>query len=215
MRRRLLLLAVTALCLAGPASGAGAAVTLSIPPSADLGLAFWCDWSYDWEERCYRDDGARLPIGGAEDKVWRSALRFSLAQVPRSAQIDSARLLVYHDGTCIAPRLRTVPCGELGYVLDAHRILSSSWFREREVEFDAGSLYTEVVLAGWSPQWLSWDVTGLVRSWHEEVLPNNGLLLKVQEGDEEYGSGGPYLLSAGHPTTDLRPRLLVGYSAPD
>ena len=215
MRRLLVLLALAALSLSGAGSGVGAAATLSIPPSADVGLAFWCDWSYDWGERCYRDDGPRLPVGGAGDKVWRSALRFSLAQVPDAAEIDSARLLVHHDGTCIAPRLRTVPCGELGYVLDAHRILSSSWFREREVEFDPRSPHAEVVLAGWTPQWLSWDVTGLVRSWHQKLVPNNGLLLKIQDGDEDYGYGGPYLPSASHPTTDLRPRLVVGYSTPD
>lgn len=208
------MLALGALCLSGSAAGAGAATTVSIPPGADVGLAFWCDWSYDWEERCYRDDGPRLPVGGADDKVWRSALRFSLAQVPGAAEIDSARLLVHHDGRCIAWRLRTVPCGELGYVLDAHRILSASWFSERELEFEERSLYAEVVLAGWSPQWLSWDVTALVRSWHRALAPNNGVLLKLQDGDEDYGYGGPYLLSASHPATDLRPRLVVAYTAP-
>jgi hypothetical protein len=40
-------------------------------------LPFWCDWGYDWAERCYRLDGAWLGVGGGEpDKVWRSALRF-------------------------------------------------------------------------------------------------------------------------------------------
>ena len=142
---------------------------MSVARSDDVGLPFWCDWSYDWEERCYRDDGARLPIGGSNDKVWRAALRFSLSQVPGSAEIAS------------------VPCGELGYVVDAHRILSSSWFREREVELDDRSLYAEVVLAGWTPQWLVWDVTELVRAWHRQLVPNNGLLLTLQDGDEAFG----------------------------
>jgi hypothetical protein len=211
MRRFLLLLALVPLGVAGPAAGGSA--TLSIPPSADVGLPFWCDWGYDWEERCYRDDGPRLPIGGSDDKVWRGALRFTLAHVPASAEIDSARLHVHHDGTCIAPRLRSVPCGELGYVIDAHRILSPSWFREREVEIDDRSLYAEVVLAGWTPQRLVWDLTELVRAWHRELVPNNGLLLKLQDGDEAFGYGGPYLLSSSHPTSALRPRLVVSYSS--
>jgi aryl carrier-like protein len=210
VRRLLLLLALAPLVLVGPA--AGTATTVSVAPSEDIGLPFWCDWSYDWEERCYRDDGARLPIGGSNDKVWRAALRFSLSQVPGSAEIASARLHVHHDGTCIAPRLRFVPCGELGYVVDAHRILSSSWFREREVEIDHRSLYAEVVLAGWTPQWLVWDVTELVRAWHRQLVPNNGLLLKLQDGDEAFGYGGPYLVSWSHPTSALRPRLVVSYA---
>ena len=211
MRRLLLLLLlVLAPGLAGPA--AGEAATVSIPPSTDLGLPFWCDWSYDWEERCYLDDGPRLPIGGDVDKVWRAALRFSLSHVPASAEIVSARLHVHHDGTCIARRLRSVPCGELGYVVDAHRILSSSWSREREVEIDGRSEYAEVVLAGWTPQWLVWDVTGLARAWHRRLVPNNGLLLKLQDGDEDFHYGGPYLVSSSHPTSSLRPRLVVSYA---
>lgn len=211
MRRLALLLLLAAAALpGGPALAA--AGTVSIPASADVGLAYWCDWGYDWEERCYRDDGPRLPVGGADDKVWRSALRFSLGSVPASAEVTSARLYVHHDGACIAPRLASVPCGELGYVLDAHRILSASWFREREVEIDERSLAAEVLLAGWTPQWLAWDLTGLVRSWHRKLVPNNGLLLKLQDGDEDYGYGGPYLVSSSHPTSALRPRLVVTYS---
>lgn len=185
---------------------------MSVPPGADVGLPFWCNWGYDWEERCYQDDGPRLPIGGSDDKVWRAALRFSLSQVPASVEIVSARLHVYHDGTCIAPRLRSVPCGELGYVVDAHRILSPSWSREREVEIDERSLNAEVVLAGWTPQWLVWDVTEVVRAWHRQLVPNNGLLLKLQDGDEDFGYGGPYLVSSSHPTSSLRPRLVVSYA---
>ena len=209
MRLLLLLLALIMLGVAGPA---GATTTVSVPPSADVGLPFWCDWGYDWEERCYRDDGTRLPIGGSDDKVWRAAFRFTLGQIPASAEIAAARLYVHHDGTCIAPRLRSVPCGELGYVIDAHRILSPSWFREREVEIDPRSLYAEVVLAGWTPQWLVWDLTELVRGWHRGLVPNNGLLLKLQDGDEAFGYGGPYLVSASHPTNSLRPRLVVSYA---
>ena len=210
MRRLLVLLVLAPLVLSGSALGASA--TVSIPPSEDVGLPFWCDCGYDWEERCYRDDGPRLPIGGSDDKVWRAALRFPLSYLPASAVVASARLYVRHDGTCIARRLRSVPCGELGYVIDAHRILSPSWSREREVEIEGRSLYAEVVFAGWTAQWLVWDVTELVRSWHGQVVPNYGLLLKLQDGDEAFDYGGPYLVSSSHPTSSLRPRLVVSYA---
>jgi hypothetical protein len=211
MRRLLFVLALAALLVGG--SKAGASTTVSLQPNEDVGLPFWCDWSYDWEARCYRDEGPRLPIGGSDDKVWRAALRFPLAGLPAEAEIQSARLYLHHDGTCIAPRLRSIPCGELGYVIDAHRILSASWSREREVDIDGHSEYAEVVLAGWTPQWLVWDVTQLVRAWHEQLVPNHGLLLKLQDGDEDFGYGGPYLVSSSHPSSSLRPRLVVSYDS--
>jgi TGF-beta propeptide len=204
---------VTAVLCVALWAGAGArAAVVSIPPEADVGLPFWCDWSYDWEARCYRDDGARLPIGGVDDKVWRAALRFPLASVPQGAAISSAQLSIYHDGTCVAPRLTAVPCA-VGYVVDAHRILSSSWSREREPDFDERVAATDVVLAAGTPQWLAWDVTALVRAWLRGAAANNGLLLKLQEGDESYGSSGPYGPSSAFPNAALRPRLVVRYTA--
>jgi TGF-beta propeptide len=207
MRSLLVAIALAALWLGGAARTA----VISIPVEADVGLPFWCDWSYDWEARCYRDDGPRLPIGGVEDKVWRAALRFPLGSIPPGAAISSAELSIHHDGTCLGPHSTAVPCA-VGYVIDAHRILSPSWFREREVDFDERVASTAVVLAAGTPQWLTWDVTALVRAWHRNAAPNNGILLKLQEGDEGYGSSGLYGPSAGSPHAALRPRLLVHYA---
>ena len=154
-----------------------------------------------------------MPIGGVDDKVWRAALRFPLGSVPPGASISSAEVSIYHDGTCVAPRLAAVPCA-VGYVVDAHRILSPSWTREREPDVDERVAATAVVLAARTPQWLTWDVTPLVRAWHRGTSPNNGLLLKLQDGDEAFGSSGPYGPSASSPHVALRPRLVVGYTAP-
>jgi hypothetical protein len=63
-----------------PAPAAGG--LLSRTPAEDVGVPFWCDWGYDWDERCYRDDTARLPVGGVDDKVWRAAIRFSSMGCP-------------------------------------------------------------------------------------------------------------------------------------
>jgi hypothetical protein len=203
---------VAILCAALCAAGGARAAVVSIPPVSDVGLPFWCDWSYDWESRCYRDDGPRLPIGGVDDKVWRAALRFSLASVPAGAAISSAELSIYYDGTCVAPRLTIVPCA-VGYVVDAHRILSPPWSREREPDFDERVAGTDVVLAPDTPQWLRWDVTALVRAWQRGAAANNGVLLKLQDGDEAYGSSGPYGPSADSPQVALRPRLVVHYTS--
>ncbi len=212
MRRALLLLALSALGLTAPAPGVGS--TVSIPPSADVGFPFACDWGYDWDWRCFRDDGPRLPIGGVDDKVWRAGLRFSLVEIPAGATITAAELRIYYDGVCVASGRASRPCTAPGAVLDAHRILSTSWFGEREPEFDERVLDTAVVFSAPHAQWLSWNVTPLVRSWHGRLVANNGILLKLQDGDEDYGVSGPYGPSASYPDPALRPRLVVSYAGP-
>jgi TGF-beta propeptide len=213
MRRRALTLALTLAAALSAAGVAPAATTVGLPASADVGFPFWCGWSYDWESRCYYDDGPRIPLGGANDKVWRAGLRFSLAAVPAGATITAAELRVYHDGLCVAPSVGGIPCVPPGAVVDAHRILSRSWFREREPDFDERVLDTAVVFSAADPQWLRWNVTSLARAWHRKHVANNGLLLKLQDGDEDYGVPGPYVPSSSHPNTALRPRLVVTYEA--
>jgi hypothetical protein len=211
VRRLVLILAFAVAGLTGAAPATTS--TLSVPASADVGFPFWCDWSYDWETRCFRDDGPRLPIGGVDDKVWRSGLRFSLAGVPPTATITAAELRVYHDGLCVAPGASSAPCVAPGAVIDTHRILSPSWFREREPDLDERVLDTAVVFSAPDRQWLAWNVTALIRSWHVGLVPNNGLLLKLQDGDEGYGVPGPHAPSSSYPDPALRPRLVVTYEA--
>jgi hypothetical protein len=54
-------LIVAAIALtAAPARAMTDAVVLQTPPSADASFPFWCDWGYDWDERCYQDFSNRL-----------------------------------------------------------------------------------------------------------------------------------------------------------
>jgi TGF-beta propeptide len=208
MRLLVSLIAVAALLFA-PAGRAATAVAF---PSADVGLPFWCDWGYDWDERCYRDDGPRLPVGGVDDKVWRSALRFPLAQIPAGAAITSAALRVYHDGTCVAPRRVALRCEGDAYFLDAHRILSADWFDERELELDERASASAELDNATEAQWLSFDLTALVRAWHARVLANEGVLIKLADGQEAFDVSGPYVPSSSFPLSALRPRLIVTYT---
>lgn len=209
MRFPVLLLSLGAL-LVPQVAGAG---TIAVQPAADMGLPFWCDWGYDWEERCYADDGPRIPVGGVDDKVWRVGLRFPLRQVPAAATITSARLRLLHDGTCVAPRLATVTCEGGSFWLDAHRIVGADWFDEREVELDERLAGSAVLFDSAATSALSFDVTGLVRLWHERLAPNNGLLLKLTEWQEGYEVGGPAFPSASFPDPAVRPRLVVTYTS--
>src|ERR671931_153871 len=130
---RLMLVFVVALALAGAARAAGPRMT-TFPVVDDMSLPFWCDWGYDWDERCYRDDSDRLGVGAVDDKVWRSALRFLLFVLPAGAQIVTAELALSYDRTCVAPRRTFVRCDGTGFGLDAAPILTARWLAEREVE---------------------------------------------------------------------------------
>src|SRR6266536_3357714 len=130
---RFLAVLLAGLACAGAARAAEVHVA-TLSPMEDVSLPFFCDWGYDWDERCYRDDSARLALGGEPDKIWRSALRFSLGPIPTGASVVTAELSLWYDGTCVAPRKTSRPCDGGAFELEAHRILTPRWFAEREVE---------------------------------------------------------------------------------
>lgn len=208
MRALLVAIALAALWI----GGAARAAVVSIPPEADVGLPFWCDWSYDWEARCYRDDGPRLPIGGVDDKVWRAALRFALTAIPPGASILDAALTVHHDGTCLGPRKTTRPCTPRRYTLVLHPIIGD-WFRERELEY-APAYGMATLDVATRPAALIWDLTDLVADWTAGRLQNDGVLLRLADEHEAFGVGGPKLPSATFADAGLRPTLEVVYVVP-
>lgn len=203
---------VALVATAGPARAEAGAAVYSTAPSADVSLPFWCDWGYDWDERCYRDFSDRLSVGGDVDKVWRSTLRFPLGAIPRGSVVLSAALLLSFDGVCLAPRKTERACPARSYTIDVHPVYSPDWLREREV--DVGPLVTQGSFWAQTPQRLSWDVTDLVIEWVEYGAPNNGLLLKLADGEEDFSVSGPRLPSSEFANAALRPTLEVAYFQP-
>jgi hypothetical protein len=203
---------VALVATAGPARAQDGATVYSTRPSADASFPFWCDWGYDWDERCYRDFSDRLSVGGDEDKVWRAALHFPLSPIPPGSVVLAATLVVSFDGVCLAPRKTERPCAARPYTIDVHPILSSDWFHEREL--DVGPLTARGSFWAGSPQRLSWDVTDLVIEWVEYGAPNDGLLLKLAEGEEDFSVSGPRLPSSEFANPALRPLLEVNYLPP-
>lgn len=210
MKRIALVLVVLVVTAAGPAHAGTEATVYRAAASADVSLPFWCDWSYDWEERCWRDFSDRVSIGGDTDKVWRAALHFPLSGIPRGSVVLSATLLASFDGICHAPRMTERPCPMRSYTIDVHPILGPDWFREREV--DIGPLAARGSFWSQTPQRLSWDVTDLVIEWVEYGAPNDGLLLKLADNEEELFVSGPKLPSSEFANPALRPVLEVTYS---
>jgi hypothetical protein len=190
----------------------GAPVAIVLRPVEDVSFPFWCDWSYDWEARCWWEDGDRLPVGGDEDKVWRAGLRFSLASVPRGSTILDASLTLRHDAVCLGPRKIIAPCPPRRYGFDLHAIATERWFSEREVEIWPAVSRAVLPLAT-RPEWLTWDVTELVAGWAAGE-PNNGVLLKLVDTEEDYGVGGPAFPASSFATAAARPALDVAYLPP-
>lgn len=203
--------AVLLIALSLAPARAHGSTTIVLQPAADLGLPFWCSWGYDWDERCYTDDGPRLPVGGVDDKVWRSAIRFPLGQIPADASVAAAELRLWFDGVCVGPRKTMLACAR-SYGVDIRRILSADWRDEREVELDEGIEAGTIVPAGSEPHWLRWDLTELVERWHGGAAPNNGLLLGLAVDEEDLEVSGPYFPSMTYPDAARRPRLVVTFS---
>ena len=204
----LAVLAVTA----GPAGAQADATVYRAGPSADVSLPFWCDWGYDWEERCWRDFSDRLPVGGDVDKVWRAALHFPLSGIPPGSVVLDATLSLSFDGVCVAPRKTSRPCPTRDYTIDVHPVYSRDWLDEREVEI--GPLVAQARFWAGTPQRLFWDITDLVVEWAEGGAPNDGLLLKLADGEEDFLVSGPKLPSSEFAQAALRPALEVTYLPP-
>ena len=210
---RIVVALILAVALAPPLAGGAHAADLrvaTLAPVEDVSLPFWCDWSYAWEARCYRDDSDRVGVGGVGDKVWRAALRFSFGALPRGATVVTAELSLWYDRTCVAPRRTARVCDGRGYELDAHPIFTPRWLAEREVEI--GPAVASAALEPFAlPGWVVWDVTDLVADWASGGLPNYGLLLKLSDATEDFDSSGPYFPSSSYADAALRPRLTVWY----
>ena len=208
--RALVVPLLVALTICTASASADGTQVVRLAAIQDVSLPFWCEWGYDWDERCYRDDGDRLPVGGDDDKLWRAALRFSTSTVPPGSAIVRAVLSVHHDARCLGPRKTIRACDARAYALDAHPIVSSNWFRERELDFGAAVSSAEIDSAD-QAQSLSFDLTDLVAAWVDGSQPNSGVLLKLSEDHEDFGVGGPSLPSSTFVQPALRPQLVIAY----
>lgn len=210
--KRLALILVVLAATAGSARADTGVFVHRTTPSADASLPFWCDWGYDWDERCYRDFSDRLPIGGDDDKVWRSALHFPLNAIPRGSVVVTAALSLSFDGVCLAPRKAQRQCSGRTYTIAIHPIYSANWFNEREVHF--GPLVTQGSFWAGTQQELSFDVTDLVIEWVEYGASNHGVLLKLADGEEDFFVSGPKLPSGEFANPALRLTLEITYYVP-
>jgi hypothetical protein len=213
MRLAVVIALVLAVLVAAFAPRGEAAVSVR-PPVDDVGFPFWCDWSYDWEARCYRDSGPRLPVGGVDDKVWRSGLRFSLAGIPPGAVVASARLELKFEGDCVAPALGVTGCSGEAVQIAAYPIASADWYHEREPDYYWTVEDVVEVDPSQGPDVYALNLTALTREWVAGRIANNGVLLKLTDASEDFEVGGPYFASMNAAEPSVRPRLVIVYSSP-
>ena len=189
--RPLASLLVLAACIS-PAPAAGSSLVRA--PVEDVGLPFWCDWGYDRNERCFRDDTARLPVGGVDDKVWRAALGFSLEGLPARAAITSARLDLF--------RRRVRGAGSPGRPMSRRRV-HARCARDPQRQLDKGARgrprsgrdrldegaddLCRVELVGPLLARFRLGIRG---------LPNRGVLLELAKEEEDHGTSGPCVPSS-------------------
>jgi hypothetical protein len=177
-----------------PAPAAGSSLVRA--PVEDVGLPFWCDWGYDWNERCFRDDTARLPVGGVDDKVWRAALGFSLEGLPARAAITSARLDLL--------RRRVRGAGSPGRPMSRRRV-HARCARDPQRELDKGArgrpdpvVTASTRVPTTSAAWSSWDLSSLVSDWASEACRTAGCCSSWPRKRRTTGRAGPASRRARH-----------------
>jgi RHS repeat-associated protein len=179
--------------------------TITVQPAfQDASFNFNCD-------SCAGTTGERLSIG-TEGLLgtWRSALQFSLDDIPAGASVSSAKLKLYFDGTCLAG---TGNCGGTAHQIDALR-MTSSWSSKStplELGFAPTPLASYTLPQSPSTQWMEWGLTGTVQAWVSGAQSNFGLLLK--RASEPAAASGPKPPSRNYaPESTLGPKLEVTYN---
>ena len=188
---------------------------VTVDPTITIQPAFQ-DASFDFNcMSCAGVGGNRLSIGttraGVINQTWRSALQFSLADIPVGATVSSAKVKLYFDGTCLSSP--TNPCGGTSHEIRAYR-MTNSWSvnsKASTLTWDPNSLASFTLPASAAAQWMNWDITPTVQSWVTGSPSNFGLLLKrFTEPVTISGPTPPSHNYAAEPT--LGPKLEVTFN---
>lgn len=146
------------------------------------------------------------PVTPMTHKKWRSAVQFDLGDIPAGANITDAQLKLYFDGTCL-----TGSCGTSGDDLNLHR-LTAPWVptaTSSTFTFDPPVVSSFTLPAGAAPQWMNWNLIGLVGNWIGGQS-NYGVLIK--RATEVQTSKGPRSPSSRYAEPTLGPKLEITYT---
>jgi hypothetical protein len=94
----------------------------------------------------------------------------------------TAELSLWYDGTCVAPRRRSKQCDGRGFEFALHPVFTPRWSAEREVDYGPQVGFASLDPSA-LPRWVVWDITDLVAEWSSGGLQNNGVLVKLIDGE--------------------------------
>lgn len=132
---------------------------------------------------------------------------------------DVYRIAFGAHGRASPSGLRTVAFDRLGL----GGVDDKVWRAALRFSLDAlapGALIVTAELSLWydktcvAPRRTSRPCCDLVAEWQSGGSPNNGVLLKLADGEEDFDSGGPYFPSSSYATPELHPRLTIWYLPP-
>jgi hypothetical protein len=155
----------------------------------------------------------RSRITGPNPRNWRVLVRFNLSSLPSNGRVDSAILELY---------VATAPASSRTY--GAHRLTSnwtelevtwnsnatgSSWNTVGGDFVDTAANLTDVPAV--EDIWVSWNITEVVRGWHNGTYPNYGVLIK-DNAENSTTSYETIFASREDLTPELHPRLIVNFT---
>ena len=147
-----------------------------------------------------------LFIGNTIDpSIVRAYLQFNLSAIPTGADIVSADLKLYHNSST----------GTTDLTIGIHKV-TSSWQENTLIWINQPDYHpipeSSRLVNVDTTDWLSWDITGLLREWLDGSTANYGLVLK----DTDEALGNTYIQCFSSDYTDepsLRPKLEIIYLA--
>lgn len=164
--------------------------------SPNLMVGFWDDGDDEWN---------------------RALLRFPGLPIPANSTLVDARFRLYlhtvdtPDAMSISVHRVTTGWSEFGASWNASD--GSNPWNSSGGDFDATPV--DVVpgittIAGW----YEWNVTALVRDWHEGTVPDHGLLVRQIDDENQVSRGRKQFYSSDETNATARPTLVLTYSLP-
>ncbi|MEM3501760.1 MAG: DNRLRE domain-containing protein [Candidatus Bathyarchaeia archaeon] len=147
--------------------------------------------------------------------MMRTLVKFDLSGIPSGSTVNKAYLLLYYYGRMNDP---------VGRTLNAYRV-TKNWV-ETEATWNiyktgsswdtAGGDYTTVggassIVPTNYGQWMTWDVTFIVKAWIEDGRPNYGFIIKYQTEGQPFNAA---IFISKEWDPEYHPILKVDWSTP-
>jgi len=155
----------------------------------------------------FGDSHTAVYVGKTTDLFWiyRSYLQFDLSSVPPNAVILDADLVLYHHFSSV---ISSLPIG-LYEVTESWEENIITWNNQPASSTEVEDIL--YILAGLPGYFVSWDIEGLVKGWHDGIITNYGMVLR--DTDESSVDGKAAFRSSENMASD-RPRLIIEYYIP-